>query len=232
MPEARQRVTGMRLLVGVLLAGLVAVIIFQWRGGTETNDYTGVRGAELVELLKSLDAANERLASQVDELSRQRDELQSSTTSDTEARLAAQERAAALAVLAGTVGAEGPGITLVIEADPGAVTASVLLNAVNELRDAGAEAIAINERVRVVAQTYFLDDEDGIRVAGRLVQAPFTIDVIGSSRTLAEAVRFRGGLIDQVRNRGGVVEVIERERLEITSVVEPMDPQQARRATD
>ncbi len=57
--------------------------------------------------------------------------------------------------------------------DDRAIDAPSLLDAVQELRDAGAEAIVINGVARVVAQTYFLDDDDAIRVGGLEVKRPF-----------------------------------------------------------
>ncbi len=50
--------------------------------------------------------------------------------------------------------AQGPGITLTVEDTKGTVEADMLLDAIQELRAAGAEAIQVND-VRVVADTYF-----------------------------------------------------------------------------
>ena len=58
-----------------------------------------------------------------------------------------------LRILTGTVAATGPGVTLTIDDPDGSVTAATLLDGVEELRDAGAEAIEINDSVRVVAST-------------------------------------------------------------------------------
>ena len=93
-----------------------------------------------------------------------------------------------------------------------------LLAAVQELRDAGAEAIQVND-VRVVASTYFLDAPDApeasdpgaagpvVDVGGTLVQGPFTFTAIGSARTLASAMEFPGGVIPTVSARGGTATV-------------------------
>jgi uncharacterized protein YlxW (UPF0749 family) len=224
----REHLTPLRLLIGVLLAVLAAAMVLQWRNDSASEDYSGVRGAQLVELLKSLDATNARLADQIDELAGQRDELKSSNETSAAAEKAARKRADALAILAGTAVVTGEGVTLTIDAEPGAVTAVVLLDAVNELRDAGAESIALNSLIRVVAQTYFLDDTDGTRVSGRLIQAPFVIDAIGDKDTLAEAMRFRGGLVDQVEARGGSVRIVERDHIKIDALAEQANPEFAK----
>lgn len=216
-----------------LLVGLLAfTMTVQWRQDDETDDFSGVRGVELAELLKSLDATNTRLSQQIDTLRASRDDLRDSNESTAEARKAAVERANALAILAGTVGAEGEGIEITITAPPGAVTASVLLDAVQEMRDAGAEVIALNGVARVVAQTWFLDDDAGVRVSGRVLKPPYVMEVIGDPDTLADAVTFRGGLADRVEGRGGEVGVEKRQRIRVTAVADAPEPQYARPAND
>ena len=59
--------------------------------------------------------------------------------------------------------------------------------------DAGVEAIEINDRVRVIAQTSFEDDPAGVRVDGVVLKAPYVIDAIGSPSTLSGALSFDGG---------------------------------------
>ena len=110
------------------------------------------------------------------------------------------------------------------------MTAAILLDSIEELRDAGAEVIAINGTARVVAQTYFLDDRDGVRVGGRLLEPPYVIEAIGDPHTMAEAVRFRGGLADRVEDRGGTVTVEQRDRVAITALADVPEPQYARPA--
>jgi uncharacterized protein YlxW (UPF0749 family) len=217
----------MQLLVAVLIGGLAFAMTAQI-GQDDATDYTSVRGVELVELLKSIDAANERLGTQIDDLTKTRNDLLSSSQRSQNAEKQARQRSAQLAILAGSAGATGPGVVVTIEDPDEAVSASQLLDAIEELRDAGAEAIAINGTARVVAQTYFLDDEKSIRVGGREVKRPFVIEAIGDPDTMAEAVRFRGGLIDRVSNVGGRATVAERKKVTITALADVKSPEYAR----
>ena len=233
MPEQQSRLsrwsrpTGMQFLVAVLIGGLAFAMTAQI-GQDDATDYTSVRGVELVELLKSIDAANERLGTQIDDLTKTRNDLLSSSQRSQNAEKQARQRSAQLAILAGSAGATGPGVTVTIEDPDEAVSASQLLDAIEELRDAGAEAIAINGTARVVAQTYFLDDEKSIRVGGREVKRPFVIEAIGDPDTMAEAVRFRGGLIDRVSNVGGKATVVDRKKVTITALADVKGPEYAR----
>lgn len=217
-------------VIGILIALLAFTMTVQWRQADETDDFSGVRGAELAELLRSLDATNARLTTQIDELTATRDQLRDSTANSAQARDAAVKRANDLAILAGTVGARGQGIEITITAPEGAVTAAVLLDAVQEMRDAGAEVIAINGVERVVASTWFLDDDAGVRVSGRVLKPPYVMEVIGDPQTLATAVTFRGGLADRVERRGGTVRVKEVDRVTVTALADQPDPQYAQPA--
>ncbi|MCW2769308.1 MAG: hypothetical protein JWR27_741, partial [Aeromicrobium sp.] len=157
-----------------------------------------------------------------------RDDLLSSTKRSEQARKQAKLRAEQLAILAGTRGATGPGVEVTIN-DPGAqIDAAALLDAIEELRDAGAEAIALNGVARVVAQTYFLDDDGEVRVGGREIKRPYVIAAIGDPPTLAEAVRFPGGLIDGVVNRGGSAFVTQKDKVTITALADVKTPEYAR----
>lgn len=221
------RPTGMHLLIG----GLIAVLGFGMATQfvqDDATDYTSVRGVELVELLKSIDAANERLGTQIEDLTQTRDDLLSSSRRSEDAEEAARRRSDQLAILAGSAGATGPGVEVTIDDPDEAVSANQLLDAVQELRDAGAEAIAINGTARVVAQTYFLDDEGSVVVGGREVKRPFVIEAIGDPATMSEAVRFRGGLIDRVSNAGGKATVEERDKVTITALADVKGPEYAR----
>ena len=125
-----------------------------------------------------------------------------------------------LSILAGTVPAEGPGVRMRI-ADPGnKVNADVLLNAVEEMRDAGAEVIEVNNTVRVVASTWFGADAKGLLIDGLPVSTPLTIEVIGEPHSLQEAAQFRGGLVSEITGPqiGGQVQIEQLDRVVVESL--------------
>jgi uncharacterized protein YlxW (UPF0749 family) len=221
------RPSGGQVVVAVLIGALAFAMATQI-AQDDATDYSSVRGVELVELLKSIDAANERLATQIDELTETRDDLLSSTRRSEDAEKEARERSEQLAILAGSAGASGPGIEITIDDPDEAVSANRLLDAVQELRDAGAEAIVVNGSARVVAQTYFLDDERTVVIGGREIKRPFVIEAIGDPDTMAEAMKFRGGLVDRVANVGGTATVVKREKVTITALADIESPEYAR----
>ncbi|MBA3310789.1 MAG: DUF881 domain-containing protein [Nocardioidaceae bacterium] len=203
-------------------AALLALLGFagavQIRFIHEDTDYGGRRREELIELLGSLSGAADRAESQIDELERARTELLSSSQRRQAAIDESRTQLTVLGILTGTLPAVGPGVTIEIADPSAAITSTTILNGVEELRDAGAEAIEVNDRVRIVASTSFTDDNDVLVVDGVEVRAPYIIDVIGSSHTLSEAVVFPGGLTDEVTRLGGTVQVTEADRVDVRSL--------------
>lgn len=207
------------LVIAVLL-GLLGFAAATQIGHDEERRYRGLRGVELVELLKSTDAANDRLELQINQLSAKRDHLRQSSEQSAVAAQEARRRAAQLAILAGSAGASGPGIKVQIDDPHRRVSSAVLLDAVEELRDAGAEAMVLNGTARIVAQTYFLDTPGGISVGGHSLESPYVLEAIGDPQTLAGAMRFRGGLVDSVEGRDASAKVARVRLVTITALAD------------
>ncbi len=159
----------------------------------------------MLQLLNSLAAASERAENEVAQLEETRSSLRNNTESRQAALETARQQANVLGILAGTLPTVGPGVVVTIEDPTGAVGIDQLLNGLEELRDAGAEAIEINDTVRVVAQTSLEDGENGILVDGQQLSAPYTIEAIGDSHTLAtvDGLRRRAHRRDRGRGRQG-----------------------------
>jgi uncharacterized protein YlxW (UPF0749 family) len=131
----------------------------------------------------------------------------------------ADRRATSYGILAGTLPATGPGIELFID-DPGKrVRASVLLDTMQELRDAGAEVIQVND-VRAGVDSYFLDapGRSGIDMDGRHLEPPYRLLVIGDPHTLSTALNIPGGVLKTLRNSGANGLITQREKVAIHAV--------------
>ena len=218
-----------QVTAAVLLAVLGFAAVVQVQSNQRDDDYEGMREEDLVQLLNSLSAASQRAENEIEEL----EETRSSLRSDTDSRAAileqAREQATVLGILAGTIPATGPGLVVKVS-DPDAVIGiNQMLDGLEELRNAGAEAIEINDSVRVVAQTSLEDGEDGILVDGRQVVAPYTIAVIGDPHTLEQSLNFTGGFVEDVEGPeiGGAVMIERVDAVEIATLAEPREPEYA-----
>jgi uncharacterized protein YlxW (UPF0749 family) len=160
------------------------------------------RESDLGQILTELTDRSDQLSSEIVDL---RVKLaQASGTQAQEHALIddARQQLQALQILLGLVPVRGPGIAMVFNDPQGTIGPDVLLDTVQELRDAGAEAIEISG-VRVVASTSFTGSARAILVNRQLVRAPYEVRAIGPASTLAEAMRIPGGVVDSLAAHSG-----------------------------
>jgi uncharacterized protein YlxW (UPF0749 family) len=221
----RSRGSRGQAVAAVLLAVLGFAAAVQVSANGRDDTYVGARQADLIALINTLNLATDRAEGEIADLQRTRDGLRSNAAARQTALEAARKQADALGILAGELPAVGPGIRVTITSPTGSIGTDQLLNGLEELRNAGAEAIDINEQVRVVAQTGITDSRrDGLAVDGVSLRPPYVIDAIGDPDTLATATSFSGGLVDEVEQVGGSVHVQKVDRLEIATTAKPQAP--------
>ena len=223
---ARPRATkanALAALLAILLGFAVATQVRQ----NQVLGLESLRQADLVTILDNATQLSARLDQNARELQATRDELISGSTSGAAALTAAQERLDTLRVLAGTARAHGPGIRMTIN-DPGAkVTPPLLLDAIEELRDAGAEAIQVGS-VRVVASSYFGQAGSGIEIDGTTVTDPYVILAIGDPQTMSSAMEIPGGLSENARQLGASITITQSTELVVGALHTLREPRYAR----
>ncbi|MFC6156847.1 DUF881 domain-containing protein [Kribbella jiaozuonensis] len=219
-------------IVAVVLALVACVAVVQVRVNRADDGYQNARREDLIAILDGLGQNTRRLESEIADLEERKNSLSSSADKAQTAREQAEAQVRTLGILAGTLPATGPGVRITLNDPQGKMTSSNLLDAIEELRDAGAEAIQINGSVRVVASTDFVDDPPGIRIDGQKVNSPYVIEAIGESHNLAEAANFPGGLVSEVTGPqvGGTAEVNELTTVPIAALHAPEEPRYARPA--
>jgi len=202
----------------LFLVGMGAVM--QIRANTADSAYANARREDLIVLLDGLGEQSQRLEGEISDMEQTKSDLASGADTQRVAREEAQQRVDDLSILAGTAPAIGPGIRMRIS-DPGhKMTYDVLLDAVEEMRDAGAEVIEVNDSVRVVASTWFGRNGEGLVVDGKAVEAPYVVEVIGDPHSLEEAARFRGGIVSEITGPriGGQVQIEQLDRVVVDSL--------------
>ena len=132
----------------------------------------------------------------------------------------AEARSTPSASSPGPIAAKGPGITLRITDPTNAVTGPIVLDLIQELRDAGAEAIEVGG-VRVVASSFVGDHNGLIQIDGTTVPRPLVVKAIGDSKTMSSAMTIPGGIVESVRQKGATAAVTESSLIEITALHEP-----------
>jgi uncharacterized protein YlxW (UPF0749 family) len=219
--DAMTRPSRAQVVVAVLLAIVGFAAVTQVRAYEVDDTYSAYSEQALIDVLNGLAGTSQRAQAEITRLERTRDELRSATSQRQAALDQARDRADTLEILAGTVPVTGPGIRITIDENAGPVAIGSLLDTVQELRTAGAEAMQFNGEVRVVAQTAFEDGVGGITVDGTLLSPPYVIDVIGEPNTLIGGMVFADGPKQQLEDDGATVEIMEFQTIDIESVVAP-----------
>ena len=183
-------------LLFLILGLLVAVALI--RPGDEES-WRNARTEDLVQILDDLGARQDRLDAESARLTELQRNLESGST--VEALAESKRQLAALQVLTGTTPVTGPGVSIVITDPDAVIDAAVVLDAVQELRDAGAEAIQVGDS-RVVVDTWFADRAGTVVVSGAAIDSPIRILAIGEPDTMAAALSIPGGIADSVRTKG------------------------------
>ncbi|GAX54596.1 DUF881 domain-containing protein [Streptomyces olivochromogenes] len=222
------RVTRAQLIVALLLFGLGFGLAVQVASNSDSGSaLRGARQEDLVRILDELDNRTQRLEDEKQGLEDQRTELENSSNQAAEARKQTAEKEKQLGILAGTVAAQGPGITLTINDTKGTVKADMLLDAIQELRAAGAEAIQVNG-VRVVASTYLADSGKGVSVDGNKITQPYRFKVIGKPQDLEPALNIPGGVVQTLEKEQATVTVERATKIIVDALRAAKQPDYAR----
>ncbi len=227
LAAVRTPVSRGQLVAAVLLAVLGFAAVVQVHANDRDDRYVGARQQDLIQLINQLSLASQRADSEIARLEQTRNSLRTDTDSRRTALQRARDQANTLGILAGTLPAVGPGVRVDVRDPSGSVGTDQLLNGIEELRDAGAEAIEINH-VRVVAQSSVQDSPNGgVVIDGQQLAPPYTIEAIGDPHTLSTALAFTGGFTYSVRHVDGRVSVEQLDSVEIASTHDAGTPQYA-----
>ncbi len=232
-PQGGRRTSGRttalnRTVVAVLCALLGFAVVLQVQRTAAGDNLETARPDDLVQILDGLQRREDDLNAEIADLQATLAKLQRSGASSEEALAEAQRQAAALGVLTGTAPATGPGVTITIADPDGRVPPEVLLDALQELRNAGAEAFQVGN-VRIGVDSAFTGTSGAITLDGvALTPPPYKITAIGDPPTLAAALAIPGGVFDNVRRAGGTMDVSQSDKVVIDALRQPQTPQFAR----
>ena len=216
-----------RLTVALLCALLGVALAVQVRRTTSGDALATARPDDLVALLDNLQHREDTLTDEVTDLQRTLDKLRRAGASSAEALAEAQRQAEALGILVGSVPATGPGVRLVIDDPHGQVPPEVLLDAISELRNAGAEAFQVGD-VRIGASSAFTGTAGAVRLDGVRLTSPYVITAIGDPPTLSAAMAIPGGVLDTVRRSGGTMTTTQLDHAAVLAVRKARTPSYAR----
>jgi uncharacterized protein YlxW (UPF0749 family) len=182
----------MTIAAVTFVLGLLVVV--QLRTQTGGSALQGLSTQDLTTLVSSLNSQNDRLRSEIGTLQNQLDELRANRATGATSVEQIASDLARIRAWAGLDPVSGRGITITVG---GKIEAAAVEDLLNELHNAGAEAIAI-EDIRVVARTTVSGPPGSLDVDGYIVGDPFQIRAIGKPETLVGSLTRAGGIIAQL----------------------------------
>jgi uncharacterized protein YlxW (UPF0749 family) len=213
--RARTAPTATKAVVLIIAALVGFLIVGQLRTSRRVSRRLSAESeGDLARILSDLNTGTDNLRDQVGTLKLQLFSLQTSTRRDDTAARTAAEQLAALEILAGTLPATGPGVTVAIDDPDATVRYDAMIDLIEELRDAGAEAIAVNGQ-RIGATSALAPGDRNITLTGPGAPAvplapPYRVTAIGEPATLDTALNIPGGALDTLKAQRGVQVVVQR----------------------
>jgi uncharacterized protein YlxW (UPF0749 family) len=188
----RDRRSQLTIAAVAFLLGLLVVV--QLRSQTAGSALQNRSAQDLTTLVGNLNTQNDRLRTEVGDLQQQLGELQADQSSGVTSVDQIQGDLGRIRAWAGLDPVSGSGVILTVT---GEIDAASVDNLLNELRNAGAEAMAI-EDIRVVASTTISGVPGSLDVDGFLLRNPFRIEAIGKPETLVGSLTRAGGIVAQL----------------------------------
>ena len=194
-----------RLISSILIALMCALLGFAYMSqiNNTKSTYETMDESELVRLLNESNTQISNLEQRKTQLNSQLNSLKSAANEQEQARKIAKQNEETSGLISGRLPAKGQGVTIRIgRGSTTKVDASIMFNLIEELRNAGAEVIAINN-VRVITSTYIQDAEEGLIVDGTTIKPTYTVKAIGNPQELSNAVDIAGGVGAQLQVKYG-----------------------------
>lgn len=227
--KARTEVHRRGFRLGALAPGLVCLLlglllVVQFRIQSAVGRAPATAGSAPMGVLSALVEANARLREESAALASQLAEYERASGQDRLTALVGELNR--LRIVNGLVEVTGPGVEVHVE---GPLSPVEMQDLVNELRNVGAEAIAVNGE-RLMASSVIASGGQTLVVNGRRLSPPYSFEAIGSPQNMEAGLTRQGGLISLLarRHEGHVFAVGRSARMTLSVCTWPFQFQYAR----
>lgn len=167
------------------------LVVAQLRGQQGATALAGASSQDLTVLVANLNTRNDQLRGEVAALDRELAQLRGDQSRGATSLDRLRADLEQVRAFAGLEPVTGPGVAVTVE---GAISAPSVSELINELRNAGAEAVAIDD-VRVVTGSVVAGPPGGLLVEDVALGDPFEVRAIGSPETLTGSLTRIGGIV-------------------------------------
>ena len=208
------------LTIGLVCLVLGVMIAVQFKTvKSNIGPVTEYRARELASQLKRITTERDSLIEVKNELEKKLREYENAEAQGNVAAKYLNEELNKARIIAGLVDVEGPGITMIVDDlkfsehyNYNIISYTDLLELVNELNAAGAEAISINDQ-RIISTTEIRQAGLHININTVKFAPPFTFKAIGDPKTLEAALRMRDGIIQRIESKGIAISITQQQSI-------------------
>lgn len=183
-----------RLAMALILAALGFLVVVQARSQGQDQGLAQLSVQDLTELVANVTARNNQLREEVATLQQQQQQISAAVQHGDTSSSQMRSDLSHILAWSGVLGVTGAGIQVTVT---GPLPAPAVGQLINELRNAGAEALSVNG-VRVVPGVVAGGAPDHLTIGGTPVSGPLVMVAVGQPETLAGSLSRVGGLIAQL----------------------------------
>lgn len=211
-----------RIAMTAVLFALGFLVVVQLRSQTADEGLAGLSVSELTELVANLTTRNNQLRQEIRVLEQQHDTIASAVERGDTSLVQVRADLGRIRAWSGATGVRGEGVLVTVSGDVPGDAIELLLN---ELRNAGAEAIAVDD-IRIVPGVVVTGPEGALVVSGVPLAGPVQLTAVGQPQTLAGSLSRVGGPIAQLAARfpGVVVTVTPEDLVAVPATNRDLEP--------
>lgn len=208
------------ITAGIACFILVMIMFMQFKIVYETDisSIETMREEDLKQELANWKAKYEETEQKYQETEQTLNKYKEQSSSDSQTKQNLEDELANLNLMLGKTDVEGQGVIITLQDNDNSeqkISAEELMIIVNYLRDAGAEAISINNQ-RVINNTYItLINNSFIKVNSQRVNSPYEIKAIGNSEYLKSSLIGNGGYAEKITSLGQQIKIEEKKKVNI-----------------
>jgi uncharacterized protein YlxW (UPF0749 family) len=215
-----------QLAISLIATILGFLVVVQLRAQQASSGLGGLSAQDLTVLVANLNTRNDELRSEIANLEAQLSDI---TSAQAQGNTVVDQIGMDLHRIqgwAGMLSVTGPGVTISVS---GPVPGPAVEDLINELHNAGAEAIAV-EGIRLVPGSVVSGPPGELAVDDQPLDDPFEITVIGSKEALTGSLTRTGGIIAQLgaTNRAVSVTVTPLDNLQLPATKRDLIPRNGR----
>lgn len=216
--------------ITIVLLCLGIMLSLQFQAQTRFASDLGLQKTEtLIAMVRGLSEKRQKLALEIIDLGNQLRSQMESSRDEKKLLESINLEMEKLRIINGTTPLKGPGLIITVE-EHMPIIYTDLLNIINELWNAGAEAISLNEH-RITCHSTISVTEDAYSENGYSIfmtvnheklEYPIIIKTIGNPNNLEKGLTLPGGIMDNLALFNAYPEIEKVERLEIPAIEKPI----------